>query len=180
MKRTTWAAVFAILVGTGGGSAGPIVEVDLSGVVGDGADRDTVRVGEEIAVDLWFVGGEPLVAWGITLCSPGGALEFVDAAYRMPGAWTNETPESRSPGCVYLGAANRFFGPLAPPFLAVTVTYRAAGEALAELVVDEQNSGWFARSFVTGTVDGSIGASVAIAPPLPPASTWGTVKGLFR
>lgn len=175
------AAIVLLFVFAAGAFAAPVVEIDLNGVVGDGGDRETVRVGDTITADLWFVGGEPLVGWGITLCGPEGVMEFVKAEYGTPEAWSNETPVPRGPGCVYFGSANRTFVPLVPPFRAVTVTYRAAAPApLADLVVDEERSGWIARSFATGNVGGSVDATLVISPPPVPSPTWGKVKRLFR
>lgn len=162
----------------------PIVVLDLDGIPGDGPDRVSVETGGWLAVDVWFEGGDPLVAWGVVLCDPSGVLSFADVLYHTSSPWENIEPDRSTPGCVALASSNKFFGAVPLPWLVATVTFRAPAEpASADLVVDEQNSGWLAPTLRHGPLSGSVGAAVDIEsppPPPPPPPSWSGIKSLFR
>jgi len=173
-------ALVAVLLVASGTAAEQIVELDLDGILGNGPDTVAVLVGDDVPVDIWFIGDNGLLGWTAVICNPDGALEFQEVVYHTPDYWVQEPPSFPLPGCVELYSSGGIeWEP--QPLHGATITYHAAvDQAIGELVVNIEMSFYLDTYLNYGPPDGSVPAFIRIGPTAADRPTWGSVKRLFR
>jgi len=159
----------------------PSVELDLDGTVGNGPDTVSVNPGDPVSIDVWITGiGEPLVFFNVHVCNPGGELAFQSGSYSVPAAWYTE-PLVETASCVEMAAWD-------PDFITVMPIPRLVGDLVYQVsqpgTTADLTFGYAVfedQSFMGGTFQATIGATVLIGGPTPVESpSWSSIKQLFR
>ncbi|MBM3320383.1 MAG: hypothetical protein FJY73_06875 [Candidatus Eisenbacteria bacterium] len=162
------------------------IELDLDGVLGNGPDTIEAFIGEDVRLDLWWVGDLPsprIMVAASTVCSPGDALVYVATEYHLPAYWESYPPDFPSPGCVSLATYTiNWFGCIEWPFCHATITFRAAAEgSIAELASDVAGSVLMTcTSWTYYYAAWPSKAYVRIGSTETESSSWGSLKRLFK
>ncbi len=159
------------------GAAGPYIELDLDGTLGNGPDHQIAQIGDTIQVDAWVMPAVPLTGYhAVGFVIRGINASLLSYAYKL--LWTNQPIEDLGDGGWYVLSVTFDFVVYLPPLLHGSARFLYHGPGPGRVVISEPTF-WFSYDFETGLFTNNIPARFGPTTATE-ESSWSLVKELFR
>ncbi len=157
-----------------------LIEVDLDGSFGNGADTLAVPEGTPVTITIWFDGEVTITAFILETCGLD-SMNITQINYLVPGNWSTSPPIIQG-DCVKFEAVTFNLFTLFLPSAVAEIKYTAnLAPGLYPIVVDPNQSPWFDISGSEVIVDTTITGYLLVTEPTSVSEgNWGDLKRLFR